>query len=146
MTAAQLDALSESAARDALTACCAAAPWVSAMLAARPWREREALLAVAERAWAALSQGQLIEAIAHHPRLGESHAAAELTAREGRWSEGEQAGASAASDDVRDALARGNADYERRFGHRFILCASGWSAREMLAALRERLGHDDVTE
>ncbi len=146
MTVAELDALPESAARAALTACCGAAPWVAAMLASRPWRERAALLAASERAWAALSPGQLAESIERHPRLGEARAVAELDARERRWSAAEQSGAEAAADDARAALARGNAEYERRFGHTFILCASGRDAEDMLAALRARLGNSREAE
>jgi 2-oxo-4-hydroxy-4-carboxy-5-ureidoimidazoline decarboxylase len=36
--------------------------------------------------------------------------------------------------------------YERRFGHVFLIYASGRSARAVLAALRERLGNDEETE
>ena len=116
------------------------------MLAARPWRDRDALLAAAEDAWGALANDQLAEAVAHHPRLGESRAAVSLTARETAWSAAEQSGAHAAADAARDALAQGNAEYEQRFGHTFILYASGRSADDMLAALRTRLHNDAGTE
>lgn len=146
MTLAELNSLPEAAARDALTACCGARPWVELMLASRPWRDRDALLASADRCWAQLSSAQVAEAVAHHPRLGEAKAAAGLSARASRWSAGEQSGASAADDAARAALAQGNRDYEARFGHTFILCASGRSASEMLAALRERLGNEPAAE
>ena len=146
MSVAELDALSEAEARELLTACCGAPPWVAAMLAARPWHDRAALLAAAERAWATLSSDQLARAVEHHPRLGESRAAAELSARAGQWSAREQAGALAARDAVRSALAQGNLEYERRFGHTFILCAAGRGAEDMLAALRTRLHNDPATE
>ena len=58
----------------------------------------------------------------------------------------EQAGTRAASDRVLRALAQGNADYERRFGHIFIVCASGKSADEMLAILDQRLSNDPDVE
>ena len=35
-------------------------------------------------------------------------------------------------------LAAGNRAYEERFGHVFLICATGRSAPELLAALRER--------
>ncbi len=44
------------------------------------------------------------------------------------------------------ALAEGNEAYERRFGHVYLVCATGRSAGELLALLRERLGHDPGTE
>ncbi len=146
MSVRELDALPADEARALLTACCGASAWVTGMLAARPWRNRDGLRAAADRAWAALTPAQLSEAIAHHPRLGESSADVPLDERARRWSAGEQRGAVAASDDTRAALARGNADYERRFGHRFIFCASGQSASDMLQALHERLAHDADTE
>jgi OHCU decarboxylase len=43
-------------------------------------------------------------------------------------------------------LAEGNRVYEERFGHVFLICATGLSADAMLAALRERLGNDPATE
>jgi OHCU decarboxylase len=141
-----MDALPDPEALELLTACCGSAPWVKDMLAARPWHDRDALLAAADRAWNALSHDQLAEAVAHHPRLGESRAAADLSARASRWSAGEQAGALAAGDEVRRALAEANLEYERRFGHTFILCAGGRGADEMLAALRARLRNDSATE
>ena len=52
---------------------------------------------------------------------------------------GEQSSVDGAADDIIDALAQGNADYEQRFGFIFIVCATGKSAAEMLALLRARL-------
>ncbi len=43
-------------------------------------------------------------------------------------------------------LRAGNAAYEERFGHVFLICATGMSAASMLAALRARLGHDPARE
>lgn len=146
MTVAALDALPESAAREVLIACCGARPWVDAMLAARPWRDRDTLLACADQCWEALSRAQVAEAVAHHPRLGETQAAAALSERASQWSAREQAGASATDGAVRAALAAGNREYEARFGHTFILCASGRSAAEMLAAMQARLANDAATE
>lgn len=146
VTVGELDRMPEARARELLAACCGAAPWVSGMLAGRPFGDREGLLAAADRAWARLAPGELAEAIAHHPRLGESAARVPLDERARRWSAGEQSGARATDDSVRAALAAGNAAYERRFGHTFILCASGLGAAEMLAALERRLGNDAETE
>jgi len=51
-----------------------------------------------------------------------------------------------ASADETAALAEANRAYEARFGHVFIVCASGKSAPEMLALLRERLNNDPKAE
>jgi 2-oxo-4-hydroxy-4-carboxy-5-ureidoimidazoline decarboxylase len=141
-----LDEAPREQAREALVACCGAAPWVEAMLASRPFGDRERLLAAADRAWAALSPEQIGDAIARHPRLGESRARTAVSARERTWSAGEQSGVADADDTARAALARGNEDYERRFGHTFILCATGLAPDAMLSALRERLANDEKTE
>ena len=146
MNAAELDAAPAEVARELLTACCGAAPWVDAMLAARPFGDRERLLAAADRAWAALSEAQLQDAIARHPRLGESRARAALTAREQAWSAGEQSGVGSADETARTALAEGNEAYEQRFGHTFILCATGLGPADMLTALKRRLTNDELTE
>lgn len=146
MTVAELSALPEAELHEALTACCGAPDWVRATAASRPWTSPDALLSAAERAWQGLSPAQRAQAVAHHPRLGESRAAAEVSTRASAWSAGEQAGTRAADDAVRTALAEGNRRYEERFGHTFILCASGLSAERMLEALRSRLGNDPATE
>jgi 2-oxo-4-hydroxy-4-carboxy-5-ureidoimidazoline decarboxylase len=44
-----------------------------------------------------------------------------------------------ASDGVRAAIAEGNAEYERRFGHVYLVCAAGRGADELLRVLTERL-------
>jgi 2-oxo-4-hydroxy-4-carboxy-5-ureidoimidazoline decarboxylase len=146
MNVSALDSAPAERARELLAACCGASPWIDAMLASRPFSDRERLLAAADRAWAALSESELGLAIARHPRLGESRARATLSARERAWSAGEQSGVGTADDGARAALARGNEDYERRFGHTFILCATGLGPADMLAALRSRLGNDERTE
>ncbi len=146
MEVSALDQLPESQARALLAACCAAPAWVDGMLASRPWRDRDRLLAAADRAWEACPREAIADAIAHHPRLGERRAAATLSAREQAWSAQEQRGAGAAAEDVREALVRGNAEYEARFGHTFILCATGLSAGDMLRTLNERLENAPAIE
>jgi 2-oxo-4-hydroxy-4-carboxy-5-ureidoimidazoline decarboxylase len=146
VTVAELDALAAPTVRELLLACCGAAPWIDSVMRARPWHDRAGLMSAAAAAWRALEPGELAAAVARHPRLGGTQAAVELSARERRWSAAEQAGAGAADEAARDALASGNVEYERRFGHTFILCAAGRSASDMLAALRARLANDPATE
>ena len=81
--------------------------------------------------------------LASHPRIGERAAA---DSREGGWSRQEQSGAAGAAEQVRRELAAGNAAYEQRFGHVFLICATGLSAEAMLAALRSRLRNDPIAE
>jgi 2-oxo-4-hydroxy-4-carboxy-5-ureidoimidazoline decarboxylase len=108
------------------------------MLAMRPFASDAALFADAERAWWALGREDWLEAFGGHPRIGQHAADA--------WARSEQAGVSGAGEDTRAALAHGNRAYEERFGHVFLICATGKSATELLGALRGRLGNDPATE
>jgi 2-oxo-4-hydroxy-4-carboxy-5-ureidoimidazoline decarboxylase len=49
-------------------------------------------------------------------------------------------------DATRAELIEANRAYEERFGHVFLIFASGRSRAEILAAARERLGHDEAAE
>jgi 2-oxo-4-hydroxy-4-carboxy-5-ureidoimidazoline decarboxylase len=62
------------------------------------------------------------------------------------WSRQEQAGAVSADAATAAALADGNRRYEQRFGHIYLVCATGRSGAELLAILRERLGNDPEAE
>jgi 2-oxo-4-hydroxy-4-carboxy-5-ureidoimidazoline decarboxylase len=44
------------------------------------------------------------------------------------------------------ALQAGNAAYEERFGHVFLICATGLSGDQMLTALEQRLENDEISE
>ncbi len=135
---AEFNDLTDSAARRELLACCNAATWADAVASGRPYTSAEDLLAASDRAVAALSQADLAEALAGHPRIGDRA----LTGPSAR----EQAGVSAADPDLADRLAAGNAEYERRFGHIYLACATGRDAASLLAFLRQRLANDPDTE
>jgi 2-oxo-4-hydroxy-4-carboxy-5-ureidoimidazoline decarboxylase len=133
-------------AREALRRCCGASRWVDAMAGRRPFADAAALFAAAEEVWAGLGPSDWSEAFAHHPRIGDKEALRQRFATTRQWAAGEQAGVSAASEDVLEALAQGNRDYEARFGHIFIVCATGKGAEEMLGLLQARLGNDPEKE
>jgi 2-oxo-4-hydroxy-4-carboxy-5-ureidoimidazoline decarboxylase len=129
---------------DELLACLAAPSWGAAIAARRPYRDRAELRAVADTAAAALNWDDVLLGLSAHPRIGERAAGA---SKEAAWSRAEQSAAAASADDVLKAeLADVNRRYEERFGHVFLIFASGRSQAEILAAARERLGHDDATE
>ena len=52
----------------------------------------------------------------------------------------------AADAPTRQAIAELNAAYEERFGHIYLVCATGRPAAELLALLQARLGHDEAAE
>lgn len=146
MTLDAFNALSAESARGELLRCCGCAVWADAVAAARPFRDKAALRAAADAAWAKTGEAEWREAFAHHPRIGGKDALREKFAATRAWAKGEQAGASAADDAVLDALAAGNAAYERKFGHIFIVCATGKSAVQMLELLKSRLPNDAGAE
>ena len=138
MTLDELARLPESEARAEFMKCCGSTVWAKAMAAGRPFAGREALLSAADRHWAALGKKDRLEAFDHHPRIGERQLREKFGAT-AKWAGQEQAGVSTAAEDVLSALERGNRDYEKRFGHIFLVCATGKTAREMLAILNNRM-------
>ncbi|XRQ04145.1 2-oxo-4-hydroxy-4-carboxy-5-ureidoimidazoline decarboxylase [Actinomadura welshii] len=125
-----------------LAACCASRRWLAAVAAA-PRGDLAALRETSRRVLRELEWADVEEALAAHPRIGER---AEGRTREAGWSREEQSGVAGAEADLRAALVEGNRAYEQRFGHVFLIRASGRSALEMLRELRERLGNDAETE
>ncbi len=136
-----LNALAEPDARAALLRCCGSGRWADAMLAARPFADDATVHEAAARAWWALAPEHWREAFGAHPRIGDRDAADPPRAATRAWSDQEQAGARTADDATRAALAAGNREYEQRFGHVFLISATGRTADEMLAELRRRLGN-----
>ena len=142
----KLNRLSVEEARAALLACCGSTRWTSEVAALRPFWDVGQLLNIGGRVWRELGRENWLEAFRAHPKIGESKAQRETGAEARAWAEGEQARAREASDETLDALTEANREYEERFGFIFIVCATGRSAEEMLASLRERLNNDPETE
>ena len=132
--------------RDRLRSCCAAEAWVEQIVGGRPYRSEAALYGASDRATAELDARGLEQALAGHPRIGDAAPAHGGDARSAAWSRGEQAGVGSAGADVLGELAAANASYEQRFGHVYLVCASGRSAAELLAVCRARLENDPETE
>jgi 2-oxo-4-hydroxy-4-carboxy-5-ureidoimidazoline decarboxylase len=127
-----------------LRACCAAPAWGAAVAAKRPYRERAEIVAAGDAAARALTWAEVLVGLSAHPRIGE-RAAGDST--EAAWSRSEQSAAARSADEVTAAaLAEVNRDYERRFGHVFLIFASGRTQAEILAVARERLANDEETE
>jgi 2-oxo-4-hydroxy-4-carboxy-5-ureidoimidazoline decarboxylase len=121
-------------ARAAMLACCASRRFAAAMADGRPYQSAAAAGRAAEAACSALTWADVTEAMDGHPRIG---------ARVTGQSAAEQ---SSVGDEARSALAAGNAAYEERFGHVFLIAATGLSGEQVLAALRRRLGNDEEAE
>ena len=142
----RLDLAAPDDARDLLRGCCGATAWVDRMMARRPFGSRESLVDAARDEWFALGRSDWLEAFSHHPKIGDRDSLRQRFARTAHLSEREQAGVDGASEDVLEALAEGNREYERRFGYIFIVCASGKSADEMLNLLHQRLSNPPDAE
>lgn len=146
MTLAELQDLPPGDLRAALARCCGAASWVEVVVATAPWRDRTALDRGCAAAFARLEREDWLEAFSHHPRIGErSLQRAAATGTQG-WSAQEQAGAATAAAATLDALRAANVAYEARFGHVYLVCATGRSADDMLAFLQQRLSHEPAAE
>ena len=133
-------------ARAELLRCCGCARWADAVLTGRPYASKAELLAASAAAWSKTRTEDWLEAFSHHPRIGGKDALRAKFASTSAWAGAEQAGAASASEAVLDELAAGNAAYEAKFGHIFIVCATGKSASEMLGLLRARLSNDPAVE
>jgi allantoicase len=142
----RLDALPPGVAAAALADCCGAPEWQRRMRERRPFGSAAELFAAADLIWEDLDREQWLRAFAAHPEIGARAASADRAHAQGErgraWSAGEQAGAAGAGATTLAALADCNRAYRERFGHAFIVCATGKSAEEMLALCRERLDHD----
>ncbi|WP_327005145.1 2-oxo-4-hydroxy-4-carboxy-5-ureidoimidazoline decarboxylase [Dactylosporangium sp. NBC_01737] len=135
----RFNGLPPAAAQEALLACCASPGWAARVADHRPFPTPADLVVAGVAAFDELTWPDLAAVLAAHPRIGErpSGDSAEAT-----WSRREQSGVQGADAE----LAAANQAYEDRFGHLFLIFASGKSADEILAAARGRLGNDEETE
>ena len=132
-----LNALPDGDAVGVLLGCCAAPGWARAVAGGRPYASVDDLLAAAGAAWAAREPGDLEAAMAGHPRIGER--------RLSGWSQAEQSGVGSDAGTAQ-ALREANAAYEERFGHVFLICATGRGPAEILAELQRRMANGPDAE
>jgi 2-oxo-4-hydroxy-4-carboxy-5-ureidoimidazoline decarboxylase len=132
-----LNALPPGDAAEILLGCCSAPGWARRMADGRPYGCVDDLLAASDAAWAARGPDELAAAMAGHPRIGERGLSAQ--------SRQEQAGVGSDAGTIQ-ALRDANAAYEDRFGHVFLVCATGRGPDDILAELRRRMAHDPATE
>ena len=106
-------------------------------LASRRWARQVAAGADPEAAMDGLTDEEWLAAMGAHPRIGE---------RGGADSSREQSRAMQAPAPTLAELAAENRRYEERFGHVFLIFASGRTADEILGELRRRIRNEPDTE
>lgn len=141
-----LNSLSTGEAAKELLQCCGSKRWATQMSSARPYENIADVIARANEVWQSLDRDDWLEAFRSHPKIGEKKAAETVSAQARQWSGQEQSGVNTASSETTNSLATLNREYEQKFGFIFIICATGKTSDEMLAALRERLDHDEAEE
>lgn len=134
----RLNEMDDDEARAALRSCCASTAWIERMMLARPFGDVPAVLDAADRALAEISEDDLDEALAGHPRIGDRP--------DNASSAREQSGVAGSSASVLAELRDANVAYEARFGHVYLVFANGRPADELLAILRVRMTNDASTE
>ncbi|WP_236685277.1 2-oxo-4-hydroxy-4-carboxy-5-ureidoimidazoline decarboxylase [Demequina salsinemoris] len=130
------------ATREDLLACLRVERWADEMAA----QEFDSMLEM-ERAAVSiatpLSDAEIDEALAAHPRIGERKAGDDA---EARFSASEQAASSTDDAALAARLTALNVAYEEAFGRVFLIRAAGRSREEIVAEIERRIGNDDAAE
>ncbi|GAA2627443.1 2-oxo-4-hydroxy-4-carboxy-5-ureidoimidazoline decarboxylase [Streptomyces axinellae] len=129
----------EADARTTLHELCAARAWGSALLARRPYESPEELLHASDKATAALGAAGVADAMAGHPPIGRPKPGDLASARE-------QRGMVGASEELKADMLELNLAYQDRFGHVFLICATGLSAGQLRDAVRHRIDNSPERE
>ncbi|MCK1797169.1 2-oxo-4-hydroxy-4-carboxy-5-ureidoimidazoline decarboxylase [Streptomyces sp. XM4193] len=135
----RFNAADEAAARADLLEVCASTTWAAKLLARRPYGDAAGLFAASDSATAELTAADLAEAMAAHPPIGRPKPGDPTSARE-------QGGMAGASEELRGELLELNLAYQDRFGHVFLICATGLTGEQMRDALRGRIDNTPERE
>ena len=146
MTIEELNNLSKDKLCEELFKCCGCTTWANQLAERKPFKNKAEIFELSDKIWSHCSTEHGLEAFTHHPKIGDIKSLEKKFASTKEWAGGEQAGVNTAAQETLIALAKGNDDYEKKFGYIFIVCATGKSAEEMLTLLNERLPNDAVAE
>jgi 2-oxo-4-hydroxy-4-carboxy-5-ureidoimidazoline decarboxylase len=117
--------------------CVAVDRWARGLTHGRPYADTAELLTRADELSASLTDAEIRQALDDHPRIGER-------AAQGSMSAAEQSAVDGVT--LADRLLAANIAYEARFGHIYLVCASGRDGEDLLADLAARMANDPVTE
>jgi len=146
MTLNEFNSLDFNHQKELLTQCCGSGKWVKKMLTVLPLESLDKVFKRADIKWSECTAQDWLEAFEHHPKIGDINSLKKKFANTAQWASNEQSGVNAADDKILHELAKGNEDYEKKFGYIFIVCATGKSAAEMLSILQARLPNDPSAE
>jgi 2-oxo-4-hydroxy-4-carboxy-5-ureidoimidazoline decarboxylase len=133
----------EDDARQLLLTCLDAPVWADRVVAGRPYDTVGEVEAAMVAASATISDDELEQALARHPRIGER---ADADRHDADHSTREQSGVDRDDADLARRLADGNRAYEERFGRVFIVRAAGRDGHDILEHLQQRLDNSDDLE
>ncbi|MFI7007560.1 2-oxo-4-hydroxy-4-carboxy-5-ureidoimidazoline decarboxylase [Streptomyces sp. NPDC050145] len=124
----------ESAAQAELHEVCTSSAWGRKIIAQRPFASAETLFTASDAAMAELSPEDLAEAMAGHPPIGRPKPGDPTSSRE-------QRGMAGASEELKAEMLELNLGYQDRFGHVFLICATGLTGEQMRDALKVRIAN-----
>ncbi|MFF8694707.1 2-oxo-4-hydroxy-4-carboxy-5-ureidoimidazoline decarboxylase [Streptomyces sp. NPDC015144] len=136
---ARFNTLADDEATTTLHEVCASAAWGRAILSRRPYASAEALLLASDAATAALDERDLAEAMAAHPPIGRPKPQDPTSSRE-------QRGMADATEELKAEMLELNLAYQERFGHVFLICATGATGEQMRDAVKSRIGNSPEQE
>jgi 2-oxo-4-hydroxy-4-carboxy-5-ureidoimidazoline decarboxylase len=113
-------------ARAEMLGCCSSPSWAERMTSGRPYSSSHDAVRQSSAIVAGLTVTDLAEALAGAPC--------------------EDVRTPGTDDQTDRALTESNTEYERRFGHVYLVCQSGRSGQQLLELLRNRLGNDARAE
>ncbi|KAK9818222.1 hypothetical protein WJX72_009017 [[Myrmecia] bisecta] len=127
---------------------CASPEFSDSLAAASPFSSLPALVDHARHVWwQQVGVAEWLAAFAAHPKIGDVEGLRRKFGAFAELSKGEQSSVSSGtSEKVLQDLADWNCKYEAKFGHIFIICASGKSAGEMLQAVQDRYSNSPYLE
>jgi 2-oxo-4-hydroxy-4-carboxy-5-ureidoimidazoline decarboxylase len=137
------NAMDDDSARERLLVCLDVPRWADAVLAGRPYASIGEIEAAMVAASATITDDELEQALARHPRIGER---ADAATHDAEHSTREQSGVDRGDVALARRLEEGNRAYEERFGRVFIVRAAGRSGTDILDHLRHRLDNTDELE
>ncbi|MET8329053.1 2-oxo-4-hydroxy-4-carboxy-5-ureidoimidazoline decarboxylase [Streptomyces sp. NPDC005181] len=136
---ARFNILADDEATTALHEVCASAAWGRAILSRRPYPTAEALLSASDVATADLTEDGLTDAMAGHPPIGRPKPGDPTSSRE-------QRGMAGATEELKAEMLELNLAYQERFGHVFLICATGATGEQMRDAVKSRIGNSPERE